>query len=151
VHSQDQILTRQAFEKENGMPITLRRPETEKIYREVIAQRLAEGISGCRLCMIESASRFPHYTYWRAVENQFPYDLVAERSWILVAANCVANWNDLPPAAWDEYHQIRRTAVNYGVNFFLWSTPLSQSVPGHYHEHMSQLAYFFRYSCNMCS
>lgn len=116
--------------------VTMRTSETERRYQE---SKKSVRSNGCVLCAIPVDSTFPILKYWRVTENEFPYDKVAEKCWLIMPKRCVSKWVDLTLEEQDEYHQFRLVAYDYGVNFFMWSTPATQSVPGHYHEHMMKL------------
>lgn len=119
--------------------ITLRTVETEQRYREAMAKRRLEGFAECALCAISDDSTFPALRYWRIVPNEYPYDKIAEKSWVILPKRCVPSWALLTDEEQTEYHDFRFIAGNLGVNFFMWSTPVTQSVPGHYHEHLLRL------------
>ncbi len=119
--------------------VTMRTPETEQRYREAMIKRRAEGFVGCAICIIPDDPSFPDLQHWRVVPNEYPYDKVAQKSWIMLPRRCVSLWALLTPDEQREYHEFRLIAGQYGVNFFMWSTPVTQSVPGHYHEHLLRL------------
>ena len=118
--------------------VTMRTEATIQRYREDTLKG-QQTVDGCRLCAISESADFPPLRYWRVCRNQYPYDKVAEISWILMPRRCVSDWNELTTDEQREYREFRLIAGDYGVNIFMWSTPGTQSIPGHFHEHLLRL------------
>ena len=116
--------------------ITLRTEETENRYRLAKANNKS---TDCRLCSIESALNFPRLNLWRIITNEYPYDKIAEASWMLVSGRHVSSWEALTEDERSEYYEFRKVAGGYGINIFMWSTSVTQSIPMHYHEHLLSL------------
>lgn len=83
--------------------------------------------------------RFSKLQHWRVVENEFPFDKVAQRSWIVMPRRCVALWEKLTGAERSEFQRFRSEAQTYDIDAFLRVTPTNLSLPGHYHEHILKL------------
>lgn len=118
--------------------VTMRERKTVQRYRDDMRNR-PKPSEACALCAIPECDDFPHLKYWRVMRNQYPYDKVAETSWVLMPRRCVSEWGQLTSKERREYREFRLIAGDYGVNFFMWSTPVTQSVPTHYHEHLLRL------------
>lgn len=126
-------------ESQRRRVITLRTSDTEERYA---AQRQAKKVKpegNCLLCRLPEAKEFPHLQFWRIVENEFPYDKIAERSFIFMPKRCVNLWSKLTPQEIDEWDSFRLEMGKYNINFSMWSSPTTQSIPAHYHEHLIRL------------
>lgn len=134
------LLTARKISDRNGPKkvITMRSSAITERYRANMGNT-GNFQAECPLCRISECKDFPHLRYWRIVQNQYPYDKVAEKSWILMSRRCVPDWQALTVEEQREYHEFRLIGGDYGVNFFMWSTPITQSVRAHYHEHMLRL------------
>lgn len=126
-------------ESQRRKVITLRKPATEKQYAKRRQEMKELHTEGCAICRIPTIEGFPLMQYWRVVRNEFPYDKIAERSYMFMPKRCIALWSDLTSEEVSEWNWFRQEMGKYGINFSMWSSPVTQSVPMHYHEHLIRL------------
>jgi hypothetical protein len=116
---------------------TLRTPETKKKYSEWLA---AQGVqSECPLCVREPLHSF---TFWKIIDNHFPYDRVAKVHHTLVTLRHVAE-ADLSSEERAELLEIKRSKlIDERYDYSLEATPHTLSLPGHFHIHLMAIKDF---------
>jgi hypothetical protein len=109
---------------------TLRTAETQKKYRELIdAGGLKEG---CALCTAPAVKTF---TYWKVVNNTFPYDKVAKVHHMVLPLRH-ASETELTPEEWEEYQTIKNEYVQNEYEYIIEPTQKMKSIPAHFHIHL---------------
>jgi hypothetical protein len=126
--------------KQNEPTVTFRTSETQAAYAAYLEQRKVDRAGNCVLCDNPDTDDFPPMEHWRIIKNNFPYDKVAERSWLLIPKRCVSAWELLTDDEQSEYHLFRNESGNLGINIIMWGTSINRSVQNHYHEHLLKLA-----------
>jgi hypothetical protein len=109
---------------------TMRTPETQQKYHDLIA---AGGLKeGCALC---GAPALKTFTYWKIVENTFPYDKVAKVHHMILPLRH-ASESEITPEEWEEYREIKSGYVQTEYEFIVEPTKKMKSIPAHFHMHM---------------
>jgi hypothetical protein len=86
---------------------------------------------GCVLC---SAAALKTFTYWKIIDNDFPYDLIASTHHMLVPLRH-AREQELTEAEWAEFFDIKHSALQ-SYELLMESTEREKSVPAHHHVHL---------------
>lgn len=113
------------------MKITLRTPETEKIYADY---RKTADLSECPMCR-EAKNGNGGFKYWVIVPNRFPYDRVFSTSHLLItkrhcekmSAEEMAELEDIKGRLYPKYEQLLE---NLGS---------SKTIPIHCHYHLLKI------------
>ena len=105
----------------------MRTRETREKYLAFIAK--GGNSNGCNLCSAPSLKEFEH---WRIVDNDFPYDLVAQTTHMIVPKRHVDE-NGLTNEEIEEYKTIKKTYLVDYYNCIYETVPRRQSIRGHYH------------------
>jgi hypothetical protein len=115
---------------------SMRSPEMKNRYKE---WQVSHGMDiGCQLCERQAIHLF---SYWKIVENIFPYDLIAEKHHMLVPLRHVAE-GGLVDGELKELRSIKEGIVNEDYDFLLESTDKTKTVPQHFHLHLIQTKNF---------
>jgi diadenosine tetraphosphate (Ap4A) HIT family hydrolase len=109
---------------------TLRTPESQKVYNEVI--RAGVMTDGCPLCLKESLKNFD---LWRIIENQYPYDLIAKTHHMLVPKRHAAR-DEITPEEWKEFEHIKQSYLHDNYDFLIEASNKIKSIPTHWHLHL---------------
>jgi hypothetical protein len=109
----------------------MRTSKGEEKYREYKAKGGLDG--GCRLC---EAPALQSFTYWKIVENKFPYDAVASKHDMIVPL-AHQNINKIPQEAWWELSQLKETFISEHYDFMIEATKRRLSIPAHFHLHLT--------------
>lgn len=107
---------------------TLRTPETEAAYTKVKQEGHLEN--GCALCAAPSVKEFGE---WRIVENEFPYDLVADVHHMILPKRHAAELSESEQA---EFARIKEEYLQSIYEFFIEPVKRRRSIPGHWHLHL---------------
>ena len=86
----------------------------------------------CPLCTRESIKKFTH---WRIIENNFPYDLIAQKHNMLVPVRH-ASEEELTQEELDELFTIKEEYVHLNYDYILEATHRKKSIPAHFHLHL---------------
>jgi diadenosine tetraphosphate (Ap4A) HIT family hydrolase len=114
-----------------------RTQETHDAYVAVIES--GHLTSGCPLCKSKTLAEF---TYWRLVENDFPYDRVAEVHHMIIPMRHTSG-EDLSGEEESELSHLLKTDLNTrGYNYFMQSLPSNMSIPAHLHYHLIKAKQF---------
>ena len=110
--------------------ISLRTPEGEERYRQQREKRKGDD---CPLCNDKETLQF--FTYWRIVENSFPYDQFAEVHHMILPLEHKGE-RDLTTPEKEELLSLKETYIAEHYNFIMESTHLQKSIPQHFHLHL---------------
>ncbi|MEK7600510.1 MAG: hypothetical protein AAB463_00930 [Patescibacteria group bacterium] len=108
---------------------TFRLPESEKAYRNAIAQGALAG--ACPLCAKEAIKTFTH---WRLIVNDFPYDKIARVHHMLIPKRCVPE-GSLTSEEREELLTLKSGEINEGYEYIIEALHNKKSIPGHFHLH----------------
>ena len=109
---------------------TLRTPETEAKYDAVKASGVMQKT--CALC--DDRTTLKDFTYWRVVENAFPYDQVAKTHHMAVLKRH-APIEELTANEHAEWEDIKHGYVFATYEFIIEPVPKQRSIPAHAHLH----------------
>lgn len=107
----------------------LRSPATAAKYEA--HRETKEFKSRCALCQKDTLEEF---TYWRIVDNSFPYDLIAETHHMLIS-KVHATERELPKEAHEELLHIKNRCLQQ-YDLMTMSLPKNLSIPQHVHYHL---------------
>ncbi|MEJ0054035.1 MAG: hypothetical protein WDN10_04950 [bacterium] len=104
---------------------------------EVVAKYLAhresrKGSDSCELCEKLATKEF---TYWKVVENDFPYGQIAKTHHMLVPLRHTTE-DGLTDSELAEQKLIKRGFVNEGYDWIIEATHKNRSIPSHFHLHL---------------
>lgn len=88
--------------------------------------------NACALCSLETIQEF---TYWRTVENTFPYDAVASLHHMVLPIRHT-DGEDLSFEETEELRDLKKSILNDDYNFVLECLPKAKSIPEHFHLHL---------------
>ncbi len=86
-----------------------------------------------------TAPAIAEWTYWKLIENQFPYDVIAEKHDLVVPKRKFAKKTEMN---YDEIEEFAEKVRPYLVEHYdmeIRNYPKAQSVPDHYHIHVLKL------------
>ena len=86
---------------------------------------------GCPLCRASVVREFDH---WLLIDNDFPYDAVAERHCMLVPKRHVGSLEEMTEEERDEFSHVQSTID--GFDSILVNLSHQQTVPEHFHIHL---------------
>lgn len=108
---------------------TLRTKEQAERYA---AHRAVGGNDmGCPLC---GETAIDEFTYWRVIQNNFPYDTIAAVHHMLVPKRHVTE-RELAPEEQAELFTIKNDHLG-AYDYILEATPARKSLPAHFHLHL---------------
>ena len=114
--------------------ITQRTPETQTKY---------EAFRKTPECAIpffwDRAKIVKEYTYWRIVENDFPYDTMWERHYMLAPIRKVTAHRELTEEEKKEFLKIKESEFMAQFDQFLENMGETRTMPGHLHYHLGRL------------
>lgn len=74
------------------------------------------------------------FNYWRIIENDFPYDIIASVSHILITKRKVSfDWGLLIEDELDELEHIKKTYLSEHYDLIWENLPRGKTVPEHFH------------------
>jgi hypothetical protein len=109
---------------------TLRTPEAEQRYRKH-RQSLPQDI-GCELC---SKPALKEFNYWKIVENNFPYDRIADMHHMIISKRHVTEF-ELHEQELVELREIKEHTLYKDYEYILEASPKQKSIPEHFHLHL---------------
>jgi hypothetical protein len=106
---------------------------TEATHQQYHNDRQADlKTDTCPLC---SAPSLHEFTYWRIIDNKYPYDAVTSvHHMILPKAHKIET--ALSDEEVSELYEIKTTHLNEHYGFVAEALPKHKSIPGHYHLHL---------------
>ena len=109
---------------------SLRTKETQDKYSAY--KEAGELEVGCRLC---EAPALETFTYWKVVDNKFPYDKAASTHHMILP---IEHWGeaDLTEEAWAEFEELKKTYLNQHYEFLIEPMAKMKSIPAHFHLHI---------------
>lgn len=119
----------------NGNP-DWRTRETFDKYLAARAEPMPEGY--CPLCEAPSIKEF---TYWRIIDNKFPYDRVADIHHQLVPKRHVT-FDNVSQEEKEEMENLITGDLNSTYAMCALALPNTQSIPSHVHYHLMVLKPF---------
>jgi len=110
---------------------------TKEGYERYEAYKKKGGLEGgCALCEVDSVKDFE---YWRIIENEFPYDRIAESHDMLVPKRHIKE----PEFNEDEKKELLEIKsgeyVSKNYHFIIEATKGIQSIPAHFHLHLTKI------------
>jgi len=109
---------------------SLRTPEMDAKYEAYKAQG---GLAGkCDLC---EAPALQTFTYWKIINNNFPYDKAAEVHHMVLPVVHVSQ-EEIPIEAWHELDDPKKGIINTMYDFIIEPTLKKRSIPAHFHLHL---------------
>lgn len=111
---------------------SLRTKETETRYIESIKNGLND--EGCFFCDPKRQRLVKKFTNFVMIENDFPYDEVAETCHILFPIRHIKN-NELTEVEYQELCEIKNTYMKDQKYDYLLEGVSKLSIPGHVHYH----------------
>lgn len=112
-------------------PRSWRTVETHNRYLEERAAGL-QTLDHCPLCAAKTIEAF---TYWRIIDNKYPYDAVARVHHQIIPLRHT-DGADLTHEEAAELQTLKQTALNDTYNVLLEALPRNKSIPGHLHYHL---------------
>ncbi len=80
------------------------------------------------------------FKYWLIIENEFPYDAIAELHHMLVPKRSVAfDWDLLSREELEEYNFIRKEYLPELYELIWENLPKNRTIPEHFHVHLLRL------------
>ena len=107
----------------------LRSRELTQAYKDY--RKVLPVDAPCALCEKEPLQAF---TYWKIIENKFPYDLITETHHMIVPIAHKTEY-EITSDEWLEYKTIKQT-VTQDYDYFLEATSKLKSIPEHFHIHL---------------
>ncbi len=106
---------------------------TKKTYDEYM-KKIAAGLfaHGCPLCQRKSIKNFK---YWKILNNDYPWDLIAKTNHMLVSKRHVT-YEKLNQAEKKEYDQIKKNYLEKKYTLLIEVATKEKSIPGHFHVHL---------------
>jgi len=112
-----------------NMPKSFRTDEMNRKYKEY---QESGGLSGaCVLCEREPIEVF---MYWKIIQNEFPYDTIAEIHEMIVPLRHVTE-SYLTQEEQDEFKIIKESRLQQ-YNYIMEATMKRKSIPAHFHLHL---------------
>ena len=109
---------------------SLRSKETALRYE---AYQKAGGLLGsCVLCAKEPRHEF---TYWKIIENAFPYDAVASRHDMIIPKRHAIEV-ELTNEEKEEFERIKHESPIQDYQFIMEANHWAKSIPPHFHLHL---------------
>lgn len=108
----------------------LRTKQAQEVYKKFVDNGGLGG--GCKLCEKEVLSSF---TYWKILENDFPYDKIADIHHMIVPIRHVTE-PELSQDELNEFVQIKKDILHNKYEFIIEATHLKKSIPEHFHLHL---------------
>lgn len=106
----------------------LRTKESQEKYLKLIASGFLDD--ECKLCKAPSIKDF---SYWRIIDNRFPYDRIAKTNHILIPKKHTIE-NGLNEAEKEELLSIKQGYLK--DNYELLIEVTNKSIPAHFHVHL---------------
>lgn len=111
----------------------LRTQETWEAYKK--APRRNDD--ACFLCDLDGVTIIKEFTHWMIVENQYPYDAVADHHHMLIPREHVQNESQLSTRSKLELNIIKRNLeLSEEYDCTISNFPIGQSHPTHLHFHL---------------
>ncbi|MDR3519486.1 MAG: hypothetical protein P4L63_01185 [Candidatus Pacebacteria bacterium] len=106
---------------------------TKKTYDKYMRMR-ANGLldHGCRLCQIKPIKKFK---YWKIINNEYPWDLIAKINHILVSKRHTT-YEKLNQAERKEFDFIKASYLEKNYGHMVETTNKRKSIPDHFHIHL---------------
>ena len=108
----------------------LRTKKTHEKYMKVRAQKTFNHT--CRLCKIKPIKDFK---YWKIIDNEYPWDLIAKTNHMLVPKRHVV-YEELNIIEKKELDLIKSNYVNKKYEIIAEATNRKKSIPSHFHVHL---------------
>ncbi len=109
---------------------TLRTKQTQDSYDDHKAQGHLEN--NCPLCTTETIEDF---TFWRVVDNRFPYDKISNLHHMIVPKRHITEV-DLTVEEQNELFQLKNSVLNKKYMYIFEALPGMKSIPEHLHYHL---------------
>lgn len=109
---------------------------TQKTYDRYMYER-TKGLldHGCRLCQIKPIKEFK---YWKIINNEYPWDLIAKTNHILVSKRH-AIYEKLNRAEKNEFDLIKKKYLEKKYSHLIEVSTKQKSIPNHFHMHLINL------------
>lgn len=111
---------------------TLRSKEVEDKYTNYKKNKTED----CAICRLEPLHSFK---YWKIIENEYPYDLIAEKHHMIASFRHVDE-NGLSIEEKEELSEIKNDFLAKGkYNFLFEAIGNTKTIPAHFHLHLIEL------------
>jgi hypothetical protein len=110
--------------------VSLRTEEAKNKYKEYI--RNGGLNNACVLCEKPPVKSF---NFWKVIENDFPYDLIASKHHMLVPLRHIPE-EGLNEDEIKEVKQIKEDLINSDYDWTIEATRKNKSIPDHFHLHL---------------
>jgi len=117
------------------MKQTLRTTGTQYRYEESMREARKRGYKRCYLC---SAKIIKEFAGWKIVENEYPYDRMADTHHMVTLKRHTAE-AALTPHEKMEYERDIKPYLHRNYDMIFENTVRAKSIPGHHHLHMITL------------
>ena len=109
---------------------SLRSPEMKLQYDQYRKEHAAD--TSCALCGREGLRSF---TYWKIMENLFPYDRIAKTHHMIMPIRHVTE-PELNQDELRELLEIKEQVLHQEYEWIMEATHLTKSIPDHFHLHL---------------
>lgn len=110
----------------------LRTPETWKRYKD---RRASLNPDECFLCRLDHLKVIKQFKHWVIVQNQYPYDAVAEEHHLLAPVTHMHE-ADIEEEELEELENDVRDYCEERYDFIGENTPSNRTQPQHWHIHL---------------
>lgn len=114
---------------EQPLPMSLRTAESERYYQD---QKLAGT-----LIPLADEPTIRAWTYWRIIENRFPYNVALAKHHLLLPIRAVPDRSDLKDEELAELVEIIALVASE-YDFVMENFPKRRSILAHYHLHLGE-------------
>lgn len=109
---------------------TLRTKETQDKYD---ALRASGGLEGaCHLC---TAPAIKTFKFWKVINNEFPYDVIAKTHHMIVPLRHTAEAG-ITQEEWYEWGSLKHGEIDRDYDSLIEETDNAKSIPDHFHIHL---------------
>jgi diadenosine tetraphosphate (Ap4A) HIT family hydrolase len=115
------------------MKISLRSPEMQAKYQE---RRKTYHDDTCVLCGLAHDPALPAFETLKIALDEFPYDRVAQRHYMIMTKRHVQRFEDLTAQELAELLAAYDQAAGWGFESIIVNVGSERSMPGHLHWHL---------------
>lgn len=112
---------------------------TEEMMNKYMAISEAKKISGEKVNVFSDWQKglIKEFKNWVIIQNEFPYDAIAETSHMLSTKRVVAfDWALLTDEEIKEFNELKNTYLKENYEVIWENLPKGQTQPGHFHLHL---------------
>ena len=106
---------------------------TKEVQAKYDVFKAAGGLGGgCRLCDGEPLKT---YTYWKIIENKYPYGLFAKTHHMAVPIRHTDE-SGMTQDEWYEWGTLKHTDIDAQYEYLMEATRKVKTIPSHFHIHL---------------